>query len=180
MAQHVTIDPHALVVLIGAAGSGKSTFAHRHFPGEAIVSSDDLRATLASAHPKRRRKDVFEPLLAIVADRMATGTLTVVDATNTNWMRRSELIRMARRYGRPTVAMVFQLPLDVTLSRNSSRPDAVPASTVRRQVAAIDRDIDRLDLEGFAAIVRLQSDDDLGRAPVDIDDRATRIARSGS
>ncbi|HVH66200.1 MAG TPA: AAA family ATPase [Candidatus Acidoferrum sp.] len=165
---HIPVPADALVVLIGAAGSGKSTFATREFPGQAIVSSDQLRNELAAADSRWRRRDVFEQLRERVETRLAAGNLTVVDATNTDWMRRAELVRMARRHGRAPLAIVFNLPSDVTLATNPARPGAVPASTVRRQVSAITRDIDRLDLEGFTTIVVFRSLDEAGRADVEI------------
>jgi protein phosphatase len=39
----ITIPDFCLVVLIGASGSGKSTFALRHFKRTEIVSSDACR-----------------------------------------------------------------------------------------------------------------------------------------
>lgn len=160
------VPADAVVVLIGAAGSGKSTFASREFPAGAIVSSDQLRDELAATDPNKRRGDVFDQLLERVDARLSAGSLTVVDATNTDWMRRGELIRTARRYRRPRVAIVFALPHEVILSRNASRPNAVPSSTLRRQISAISRDIDRLDLEGFTTIVVLRSDDEVDRAHI--------------
>ncbi|HET9848418.1 MAG TPA: AAA family ATPase [Candidatus Dormibacteraeota bacterium] len=167
--ERINIPSAALVVLIGAAGSGKSTFASSHFPREAIVSSDQLRAALYAASPGRRRNDVFQQLLPIVETRLEAGRLTVLDATNTDWMRRSELIRSARRHGRPAIALVFQLPVDVCLVHNASRPNAVPASTVRRQAADIARDADRLDLEGFAGVFIFRSVDELSRVRLEIE-----------
>ena len=163
----MSVAADALVVLIGAAGSGKSTFAGRQFPSDAIVSSDHLRAALNATSPGR--KDVFEHVLPIVESRMETGRLTVVDATNTDWMRRSELIGRARRHGRPAIAIVFHLPVAVCLAQNASRPTAVPASIVRRQAAQIARDRDRLDLEGFAAVVTFRSVEESSRARLEIE-----------
>ena len=40
-------DP-ALVVLVGASGSGKSTWARAHYRSAEIVSSDDLRGVVGS------------------------------------------------------------------------------------------------------------------------------------
>ncbi|HET9945988.1 MAG TPA: AAA family ATPase, partial [Actinomycetes bacterium] len=37
----------SLVVLIGASGSGKSTFARRHFRSTAVLSSDTFRGLVA-------------------------------------------------------------------------------------------------------------------------------------
>ena len=47
--QSYTIDvPElGLIVLVGASGSGKSTFAHRPFASTEVVSSDQCRALVA-------------------------------------------------------------------------------------------------------------------------------------
>jgi predicted kinase len=59
-------DP-ALVVLVGVAGAGKSTWAaERYLPGE-IVSSDQLRAVVGSGeHDLDASQDAFALLDQIV------------------------------------------------------------------------------------------------------------------
>ena len=149
----IELPASALVMLIGAAGSGKSAFASRHLPAEAIISSDQLRARMGRDEADQDVNDaVFEDLRRRVDDRLGGALVTVVDATNTDWMRRSELIHLARRHGRPTVAIVFDLPLEVCLARNRARARTVAPSVIRRQVDALRRDRDRLDLEGFSAV----------------------------
>jgi protein phosphatase len=148
----------ALVLLIGASGSGKSTFASRHFAAEAVVSSDRLRGALAGDEgDQRATKAAFDQVYLWVATRLAGGALAVVDATNVDWMWRARLLEMARRQTRPAIAIVFALPLEVCLARNAARPRTVPASVIRRQIDAVIRDSDRFDLEGFAAVHVLRS-----------------------
>jgi predicted kinase len=168
MDQRIVIPASALVVLIGAAGSGKSTFAQRNFPPEAIVASDALRARRRGSGD-RRSNDVFDELQALVDSRLAAGALTVVDATNTDWMRRSELIRSARAYQRPAVAVVLALPLDTCLAQNAARLQSIPRHLVTRQVRDVERDLDRLDLEGFSPIYVLRSSGELAQASVHIE-----------
>jgi predicted kinase len=162
----IDVPAGALVVLIGAAASGKSTFAARHFLTDCVVSSDRLRGEAS-----RPTSDdvVFTELHRQVQARLAAGFVAVIDATNTDWMWRAELIADARRYGRPAIAIVFNLPLEVCLARNASRSRTVPASVIGRQVADVARDIDRLDLEGFAGVHVLQSaaDADMVRLEVE-------------
>lgn len=145
----ITVPAGALVVLIGAAASGKSTFAATHFVADGVVSSDRLRTVMTGAPSDDA---VFAELHRVVEARLAGGLLAVVDATNTDWMWRAELLAAARRVRRPAIAIVFNLPLDLCLARNAARSAIVPASVIRRQVAAVTRDVDRLDLEGFAAV----------------------------
>ena len=155
------------MVLIGASGSGKSTFAARVFPPAAVISSDALRASRHATGWSKTRHDVFDDLLGSVEARLAAGDLTVVDATNTDWMRRSELIRIARLHHRPVVAIVFALAAEQCLAaRSPEKP--VPAPTIRRQAGVVVADLDRLDLEGFAPVLVFRSREQASTARVEI------------
>lgn len=168
VSERITIAPDALVLLIGPAGSGKSTFAERWFPAEAVISSDGLRKSIAPSG-KKRRLDVFAPLLAATERRLALAALTVVDATNTDWMRRSQLVALARRYQRPSAALVFALALDELLARNLARLSGrVPPATIKQQREAVARDIERLDLEGFEQVQVFGSPGELDRISLEI------------
>ena len=112
---------------------------------------------------------VFATLHRRVQARLASGLLVVVDATNTDWMWRAQLVADARPYGRPSMAIVFNLPADVCLARNAARARTVPASVIRRQVADVTRDVERLDLEGFAAVHVLGSAADVDAVTLEIE-----------
>ncbi|MDQ1392746.1 MAG: hypothetical protein QOF30_1723, partial [Acidimicrobiaceae bacterium] len=58
-----------LVVLVGASGSGKSTWAQENFRPGQIVASDDLRALVGEGpHDQRAATDAFD-VLALVLER---------------------------------------------------------------------------------------------------------------
>lgn len=161
----------ALVLLVGASGSGKSTFAARHFPPVAVVSSDRLRGSVSGNESNQGQNEaVFQLLHEWVDQRLRAGALAVVDATNTDWMDRASLLEIARRNQRPAVAIVFDLSVEVCLARNSSRSRTVRPAVVRRQSVAIRRDLGRLDLEGFAMVQILHS-------PEEVDQVQARIVR---
>jgi predicted kinase len=162
----IVVPNGALVVLIGAAASGKSTFAAAQFVADCVVSSDRLRAEMTAAPFDDA---VFAELHHRLQARLAAGLMAVVDATNTDWMWRAELLADANRYGRPAIAIVFDLPLEVSLSRNAARSRTVPASLIRRQVADVRRDVERLDLEGFAAVYVLRSVADVETIALEIE-----------
>jgi protein phosphatase len=161
----IEVPAGALVVLIGAAASGKSTFAAAHFVADCVVSSDRLR--VETSRPVSDDK-VFAELHRQVQARLAAGLLAVVDATNTDWMWRAELIDDARGYGRPAIAIVFNLPLDVCLARNAARSRKVPTPVLRRQAADVARGIERLGLEGFAAVHVMHSAADVDAVGLEI------------
>jgi protein phosphatase len=159
-----------LVVLIGVAGSGKSTFATRHFDADAVVSSDRLRGVLTGDEAAQEATDAaFRQLHQWLEARLAVAALAVVDATNVEWMARTELIRRARDYGRPAIAIVFDLPLDLCLARNAARPRTVPAAVIRRQHEDLRHSLDRLDLEGFSAVHVLRSELEIEQVAVQIE-----------
>ncbi len=158
-----------LVVLIGAAGAGKSTLAARLFDPTEIVSSDDLRAAV-SGDPadQKATRTVFGIVHREVRRRLAAGRRVTVDATNVETGARLALVRLARDAGAPAVAIVVLAPAEVVHARNARRSGRiVPADIVDRhlaRVATLGRDAEeiaaRLRAEGFAAVHVIESRDD--------------------
>jgi len=157
-------DP-SLVVLVGAAGSGKSRLAARLFPPDEILSSDALRATVSGSEADQRASAVaFQILHKTLERRLATGEMTVVDATNTKTQHRRPLVERARAAGLPAVAMVLDLPPEIILAQNAGRTArVVDSAVVDRHITAIRRTIDQgqLAAEGFDHVVLLRSPTDV-------------------
>src|SRR5215469_12977683 len=101
----------ALVVLVGTSGSGKSTFARRHFLPTEVISSDYCRGLVADdENDQSATRAAFEVLHFIAGKRLASGRLTVVDATSVRPEDRKPLVELARQHHMLPVALVFDLP----------------------------------------------------------------------
>ena len=159
MATFVIPDP-SLVVLVGAAGSGKTTLAARVFAPDEIVSSDALRRAVSGDEADQRVSAVaFRILHRMVQRRLAQGRLTVVDATNTSAVARRPLIVRARAAGLPAPAIVLDLTADAIRSQNAGRERVVDPEIIDRHLEAIRRTVDggRLAVEGFDPVIVLRS-----------------------
>jgi protein phosphatase len=157
----IVIPDRALVVLVGAAGAGKTTFAARHFDPSETLSSDAFREIL-SGDPgdQRATRGAFSILHREVGRRLAAGGLVVVDATNVERHARLALIARARAGGVPAIAIVFDLPAAVVHDRNARRVGRVvdPAVVDRHlELLATALDAGRLAVEGFAGVHRITS-----------------------
>jgi alkanesulfonate monooxygenase SsuD/methylene tetrahydromethanopterin reductase-like flavin-dependent oxidoreductase (luciferase family)/predicted kinase len=127
-------DP-ALVVLVGASGSGKSTWAAARYRTQEIVSSDDLRGIVGSGrHDLDASADAFRLVEQIVAARVARGLATVVDTLGLEPERRRSWLAVARAAGLPAVAVVFETPAELCKSRNAARDRPVPAGVLTGQL----------------------------------------------
>lgn len=128
------LAPGTLVVLSGAAGCGKSTFARAHFPPEAILSSDQLRQELlGDAASQDRPELVFGRLQAELRRRLAAGEPTVVDTTAARRSARRRLVEAAREAGRPAILVVFDISIRECQARNARRGRVVPPDRVAHQ-----------------------------------------------
>src|SRR5215212_8059039 len=118
----VVVPARGLVVLIGASGAGKSTFARRHFSPTEVLSSDAFRALVADDEADQSATPAaFDILTRLLAHRLRRGRLSVVDATNILPADRRSLLRLAAIARRPTVAIVFDVADAVTQARNAGR-----------------------------------------------------------
>lgn len=171
MVEIVLPDP-SLVVLVGAAGAGKSTFAARHFAPDEILSSDRYRAIVSGDEADQSAtRTAFARLHEDLARRLSAGRLTVVDATSVEPSARSVLLARARAAGVPAIAIVLDLPLETVLARNAARRSrSVDEVVVRRHHGRLRASLDEPDTpilrEGFAAVVSLRDPDEVDRVTV--------------
>lgn len=165
----LNIPELSLVVLVGASGSGKSTFARRHFRPTEVLSSDYCRGLVADdENDQSATGDAFDVLHYIAAKRLAVGRLTVVDATNVQPESRKPLVELARRYHCLPVAIVFNLPERLCHERNASRPDRdFGPHVVRRQTQQLRRSLKGLQREGFRHVYTLSSPEQIESVEVE-------------
>jgi protein phosphatase len=150
----VAIARPTVVALVGPSGSGKSTFARRHFAPEEIFSSDAWRERLSGdASNQRVSRQAFRALYAVARERLDTGGVAVIDATNLDVADRGHVLDLAAQAGCPVIAIVLALPLGVCLERNAARPGRrVPEAVVRRQHRRLGTALSSIDREGFDAV----------------------------
>lgn len=175
----VELPEPCLVVLVGAAGVGKSTFAARWFDPSEILSSDALRGLVSGDEgDQSATRPAFAILHRELDRRLAAGATTVIDATNVTAFARRALVRRAAKHGRPAVAVVLDLDARLVRSRNATRAGRiVPEGAVRAQMRDLARGLrhGELEREGFEAVYHL-------RSPGDVDGLSMRrraLGRSG-
>lgn len=152
------IPEFALVALVGASGSGKSTFAHKHFLPTEILSSDTMRGWITdNENDQTISADAFETLHFIAAKRLKHMKLVVVDATNVQQMARKPLIALAREYHVLPVAIVLDVPEQVAVQRNEARPDRnFGRRVVAKHRQELRRSLKSLKREGFRRVFHLK------------------------
>jgi protein phosphatase len=159
----VDVPALSLVVLIGASGSGKSTFASRHFARTEVLSSDFCRGLVADdENDQSASRDAFDVLHYIAGKRLAAGRLTVIDATNVQPELRKQLIALAKEHDVLPAAIVLDLPGRVCTDRNQARADRTfGAHVISRQRDQLRRGLRGLEKEGFRRVHVLRSQDEV-------------------
>lgn len=150
----IAVPELALILLVGPAGSGKSTFARAHFKPTEVISSDYCRALVSDNEgDQSSTPDAFELLHTVVRLRLRRGRLTVVDAVNARPVDRRPLLRRARELDCAAVAIVFDLPDQICVERDRRRPGrSVGERVIGQQREELRRSLATLDDEGFDQI----------------------------
>src|SRR6266498_1430296 len=150
----IEIPELALVALVGVSGSGKSTFARRHFAPTQVLSSDAFRAMVADdENDQSASADAFEALHFVAGKRLKAGRLTVVDATNLQAHARAGLVAVAREHDVLPVAIVLDVPEPLCWERTRDRPDRqISRHVLGRMQRDLRRSLSQLGREGFRKV----------------------------
>jgi predicted kinase len=153
----LTVPDPAVVVLVGPAGCGKSTFAAAHFSPAEVLSSDAFRSLVAGdAADQGATSAAFALLRHALDERAKRRRSTVVDATNLTRRERRRFVGVARRHQLPCVAVVLDLPSQICRERAAARMDRiVTEDVVLRQRETLHRQLAAIEDEGFDQVTIL-------------------------
>ncbi|MGB3786645.1 MAG: polynucleotide kinase-phosphatase [Phormidesmis sp.] len=165
----ITIPELSLVILMGASGSGKSTFARKHFAQTEILSSDHFRGVVSDDETDQSAtKDAFDVLHYILAKRLKAGRLTVIDATNVQREARRSLLKLAKEYHFFSAAIALNLPAALCHERNRQRPDRqFGPHVVNNHTRALKQSLKGLKQEGFRYVYKLNSLEEINAVEIE-------------
>jgi protein phosphatase len=165
---NISVPEFSLVLLIGASGSGKSTFARKHFLATEIVSSDFCRGLVSDdENSLDATADAFELVHKMIELRLKRRKLAVVDATNVRAEDRQGLIALAKHWHAIPTAIVIDPGEAVCHARNALRPHRqFSPHVVRNQTRALRKSVRFLKKEGLGQGFHLQSEAEVTAATI--------------
>ncbi|MEP3276515.1 MAG: polynucleotide kinase-phosphatase [Stappiaceae bacterium] len=160
---HLSIPDFSLVILIGPTGSGKSTFARKHFLDTEIISSDHCRALVSDDETNQdATADAFDLVHYTASLRLKRRLLTVIDATSVRREDRAHLIKLARQFHALPVALVLNIDPGLCHERNQSRPGRKFGPHVaQNQSRQLRKDLRRLQKDGFRSVQVMRSPEEV-------------------
>jgi alkanesulfonate monooxygenase SsuD/methylene tetrahydromethanopterin reductase-like flavin-dependent oxidoreductase (luciferase family)/predicted kinase len=165
---HDRLPDPAVVVLAGAAGSGKSTWAAQRFRAAEVVSSDALRAAVGSGPSDLDASvEAFALLDQIVSARTRRSLTTVIDTLGLDSGRRADYQRLARTARLPAVLVIMNTAAAVCRERNRERDRPVPAPVLTDQLRKIKDLLDAASDEDWDQILIIEQYG-ATQAPVDV------------
>ncbi|MBJ8346221.1 polynucleotide kinase-phosphatase [Antrihabitans sp. YC2-6] len=164
----ISVPALSLVVLVGISGSGKSSFAAKHFAPTQVLSSDFCRGLVSDdQNDQSATSDAFDVLHYIAKTRLERGLLTVIDATNVQRDARKSLVDLAKSCDVLVDAIVLEVPERVALERNKTRPDRdFGTHVIGRQHRDLRRTVGTIEREGFRRVHILRGVDAIDSATI--------------
>ena len=175
----IELPEPCLVVLMGASGSGKSTFAATHFQPTEVISSDFCRALVSDdANDQSATEDAFAVLHEIAGRRLQARAAD----RGRRHQRPAGVARAAggaRARARPVRGRRSSSTCPSASARRATRraPDRdFGEHVIRRQSRALHRSLRYLEREGFRYrwVIKPADEVEITRAPLWTDRRAER------
>ena len=159
----IEIPNLSVVALVGASGSGKSTFASRFFKPTEVLNSDFFRAMVSDDEgDQKATKDAFDVLYYAANKRLDAGKIVVIDATNVQKDAREAVLELARGQDVHAVAIVLDFPEELCQKRNKANPARnYPPYVIRSHTRALRQSLKYLRKDGFRFVHIIKSPEEL-------------------
>jgi len=125
--------------MIGASGSGKTTYAYNLFHNDIYLSSDRFRAVVGTGEDDQSvSKQVFDLMEVNLRYFLSLDRSVIIDATNRTKQSRERFVKVARQYNSLIHAYFFDISIPELKRRNSLRKRRVPDNVILKQYAGLE------------------------------------------
>ena len=141
-------------IMVGAPGSGKSTYAAKLAEREnaVIISGDDIRAELyGDADIQGQWAEIHDRIETLVSE--AAGKSVILDGTHYRSSYRKEAIALLQSYGYDQIeAVVLDATLDRCIMQNAVRQRNVPRHVIVNMHEKLQSSLKTINNESFSHI----------------------------
>lgn len=119
-----------LHVMVGASGSGKSTYVDEHYDSRSVISTDSIREQLFGSYTdpslftRENGNRTWKYAHDLVKANLENGVFTVLDATNIRDADRKKVLSLVPR-GINVKYVVIERPLEHKLKTKGWRPESL-------------------------------------------------------
>ena len=148
-----------LIMMMGIAGAGKSTWIKQNYPDVEPVSRDAIRFDILDEKGGEyfdHEDEVFNSFIRQIIGSLVADEVTIADATHLNRKARLKVLSRVRKYADEVEVVWVRVPLETALRQNAMRTGRakVPNDVIKRMYQSIERPEDNEGINKLTIIER--------------------------
>ena len=148
-----------LIMMMGIAGAGKSTWIKQNYPDVEPVSRDAISFEILDEKGGEyfdHEDEVFNSFIHQIIGSLVADEVTIADATHLNRKARLKVLSRVRKYADEVEVVWIRVPLETALRQNAMRSGRakVPNDVIKRMYQSIERPEDNEGINKLTIIER--------------------------
>ena len=148
-----------LILMMGVAGAGKSTWIKQNYPDIVPVSRDAIRFEILDEKGGEyfdHETEVFNSFIRQIIGSLAVDEVTIADATHLNRKARLKVLSRVRKYADEVEVVWIKVSLETAMRQNAMRTgrSRVPNDVIKNMYNSIQRPEDNEGINKLTIVER--------------------------